>query len=81
MAWDSPLGALRELVEACADGFVDADPTTRLTRLVVEVPIELQSRVEPDGTATLGVAPPRQAMETTVMPVLHRIRIDVGADR
>ena len=55
--------------------------TMSLTCLIVEAPIELQSRVQPDGTVALEVAPPRQAMETTVMPVLHRIRIDVVADR
>ena len=81
MAWDSPLGALRELVEACADGFDATASTTRLVRLIVEAPIELQSHVQPDGTVALEVAPPRQSMETTVMPVLHRIRIDVVADR
>jgi hypothetical protein len=81
MAWDSPLGALGELVEACADGFAATAGTMSLTRLIVEGPIELQSRVLPDGTVALEVAPPRQAMETTVMPVLHRIRIDVAADR
>jgi hypothetical protein len=81
MAWDSPLGALGEIVAACADGFEASAGTLGLTRLRVEAPMELQSHVQPDGTVTLGVAPPRQAMETTVMPVLHRIRIDVVADR
>jgi hypothetical protein len=81
MAWDSPLGALGELVEACAEGFEATASTMSLTRLIVESPIELQSHVQPDGTVALAVAPPRQPMETTVMPVLHRIRINVMADR
>ena len=81
MAWDSPLGALGELVEACAEGFEATASSVSLTRLIVESPIELQSHVQPDGTVALAVAPPRQPMETTVMPVLHRIRIDVMADR
>lgn len=80
MAWDSPLGALGELVEACAVGFEANAATMTLTRLVIAAPIELQSHVQPDGSVTLEVAPPRQSIETTVMPVLHRIRIDVVAD-
>jgi hypothetical protein len=81
VAWDSPLGALDELVEACAEGFEATASTMSLTRLIVESPIELQSHVQPDGTVALAVAPPRQPMETTVMPVLHRIRINVVAGR
>jgi hypothetical protein len=81
MAWDSPLGPLAELVEACADGFEATAGTMSLTRLVIAAPIELQSHVQPDGIVSLEVAPPRQARETTVMPVLHRIRLNVVADR
>ena len=81
MAWDSTLGPVSELVEACAGGFEATAGTISLTRLVVDAPIELQSRTHADGTVALEVAPPRQTMETTVMPVLHRIRINVVADR
>jgi hypothetical protein len=81
MAWDSPLGALGELVEACAVGFDATAESMSLTRLIVEAPIELQSHVQHDGTLALEVAPPRQTMATTVMPVLHHIRIGVVANR
>lgn len=86
MAWDSPLAALAELVAACADVTGDAeyaggdaarpDQTgLRVTELVVDSPVELGIRAGEDGGVELVAAPPRQAMETSVMPVLHRIRL------
>ena len=47
----------------------------RLDALIVETPIELQTHGQRRRQRRLTVAPPRQAAETTVMPVLHRIRI------
>ena len=77
MPWDSPLAELADLVAACAD--LSADPTGDLsvTEVVVELPVELGVRADADGLVELVAAPPRQAMETTVMPVLHRIRLRV----
>jgi len=85
--WDSPLAALAELVAACAD--VTGDPLDagrehvageaglRVSELVVESPLEMGIRADDHGVVELVAAPPRQAMETTVMPVLHRIRLRV----
>lgn len=88
MPWDSPLAALAELVAACAD--VTGDPLDtgrehvageeeglRVSELVVESPLEMGIRADDHGVVELVAAPPRQAMETTVMPVLHRIRLRV----
>ena len=88
MPWDSPLEALAELVAACAD--VTGDPPdhgrehTRgedegihVTELVVESPLEMGILADDQGVVELVAAPPRQSMETTVMPVLHRIRLRV----
>lgn len=84
MAWDSPLSALAEVVIACAEledtGAPVGDGNLRLARLVVEMPLELQTRTD-DGVVALAVAPPRQAAETTVMPVLHRLRLVVEEQR
>ena len=78
VAWDSPLSTLAEIVDACTA--LDAG-ATRLERLVVEMPLELQTRTGEDGGVVLAAAPPRQAAETTVMPVLHRLRIVVEEQR
>lgn len=81
MPWDSPLSALADIVAAC--GEIDDDPgpsspaEMRISRVVVDTPLEL--RVDPldKGGVALAAAPPRQAAATTVMPVLHRIRLYV----
>jgi hypothetical protein len=77
MAWDSPLGPLGDLVAVCAAAAEPVAGSVTVTRLVVQMPVELQSYALPSGDVSLGVAPPRQALETSVMPVLHRIRIVV----
>jgi hypothetical protein len=80
MAWDSELGPLADLVGGCAEAVDAAAGSLDLQRLVVETPVELQSARSADGSVSVGVAPPRQALATTVMPVLHRLRIVVVAE-
>lgn len=79
MAWDSSLGPLADLVGGCAEAIDATEGSIDLERLVVETPIELRTVPAADGTVSVGVAPPRQALETTVMPVLHRLRVVVVA--
>jgi len=85
MAWDSPLTALEQVVTACADleqVHADAaDDALRLDRVVVGMPLELQTRTTDSGEVTLETSPPRQALPTSVMPALHRIRLVVEVDR
>lgn len=85
MAWDSPLAALEQVVTACADleqvAAHAAEDALRLDRVVVDMPLELQTRTAQSGEVTLETSPPRQALATTVMPVLHRIRLVVEVDR
>lgn len=88
MAWDSPLAALEQVVTACADlglegagDRVTDDGGVRLDRLVVEMPLELQTRTSARGEVTVETSPPRQALVTSVMPVLHRIRLTVEGER
>ena len=86
MSWDSPLAEVAALVDACraaTAGTTEAGGVV-LDRLAVTCPVELQVLVGPDGQVRLAAAPPRQALETTVMPVLHRLRVVVvrdGADQ
>jgi hypothetical protein len=80
VAWDDPLSPVADLVAACASAIDRTAGSMSLERLVVETPVELQALTETEGALSLGVAPPRQARETTVMPVLHRLRITVVAE-
>ena len=85
MAWDDPLSALEEVVTACADLDRTGAGTTReavsVDRVVVAMPLELQSRTSERGEVILEASPPRQAMPTSVMPVLHRIRLVMEVER
>jgi hypothetical protein len=79
MAWDSPLDTLAGLVAACAQAAEPAAGALTVQRLTVQTPVELQSYVVSGGEVSVGLSPPRQARDTTVMPVLHRIRIVLEA--
>lgn len=80
MPWDSPLSALADIVTACGelDGPGPSSPAAmRISRVVVDTPLELRVAPMDNGGVALAAAPPRQAAATTVMPVLHRIRLYV----
>ena len=51
-----------------------------LDRADVATPIEVDAIVGEDGAVTLTSAPPTQHVETTYMPVLHRVRMTVAVD-
>lgn len=56
---------------------VDEDAGVRawVDALEVETPVELGIDVGPDGRVTLGGAPPLYHVETSELPVLHRVRL------
>ena len=58
----------------------DLGVAMEMERADVSTPIELDVAVEDDGRVTLITAPPTQHVETTYMPVLHRVRMVVTAD-
>ncbi len=61
---------------------VDSDfgVAMRLERATLDLPIELDVRSGDDGRVEIISAPPTQHVETTYMPVFHRIRLTVTAD-
>jgi hypothetical protein len=52
----------------------------RLEQAKVDLPIELDVYTTPDGRVEIASSPPTQQIETTYMPVFHRIRLTVTAD-
>lgn len=48
-------------------------------RLDVDLPVEMDVTALADTVARVGVGPPTQWVETTVMPVFHRLRLTVEA--
>jgi hypothetical protein len=53
----------------------DAGVRTRITGYDVTTPVELDIVVRADGTVELGGAPPLYHLPTSVLPVLHSVRI------
>lgn len=52
----------------------------RMERAELDLPIELDVRADDRGVVTIASAPPTQQVETSYMPVFHRIRMTVTAD-
>jgi hypothetical protein len=81
---DEFLGPFATLVECLGDLEVVVDPVTgdgmRVERAVLDLPIELDVGVDDDGVVVLATAPPTQHVETTIMPVFHQVRIEIGVD-
>lgn len=48
--------------------------------LTLDLPIEIQTLRNEANELELGVAPPTQWIETTVQPVLHRVRVTLELD-
>jgi hypothetical protein len=67
-------------------GFTDAisesgalEQNFNTTRIAIALPVELT--IDAAGPELrLAVAPPRQRTETSIMPVLHRLRLTIVAD-
>jgi hypothetical protein len=49
-------------------------------RLALDMPIELQTLRDEGNRLTLGTSPPTQWIETSVQPVLHRLRVALELD-
>lgn len=60
------------------DGLL-SDPTysLRVDHLRLDLPVELAVAVEIDGSLRLSAGPPTQHLETTTMPAVHHIRMEV----
>jgi hypothetical protein len=50
-------------------------------RVSLDLPFELEVAAAADGGVILGGAPPTQHLETSIMPVLHRLRLRITRDR
>ena len=64
-------------IAAAPTGDPMLDATMHVERLELELPCELQVLQAPDGALTIGGSAPTQRVETTVMPVFHRVAVTV----
>lgn len=58
----------------------DGQMALYVERLTLDMPIELQTLRDESNRFDLGVAPPTQWIETSVQPVLHRLRLTFELD-
>lgn len=65
-----------------AAGLVDLDPIVSddaralfVERLVIDQPIELEVRTGADGGVEVLASPPTQQIDTSLWPVLHRLKL------
>ena len=49
-------------------------------RLALDMPLELQTVRDEGNRLTIGTSPPTQWIETSVQPVLHRLRLTLELD-
>ena len=54
--------------------------TVTVSEVAFDLPIELDIRVDEGGVRELGISPPTQIVETTVMPVFHRLTVRIGSE-
>jgi len=57
-----------------------ADDGMAMTAITVAMPVELDILAGGGRVLALGGAPPTQAIETSVLPVFHQLRVTLVAD-
>lgn len=50
-------------------------------KVSLDIPIQLDLRVQEDGTVVIGTSPPLYYVETTIMPVFHQMQLNIEIDR
>ena len=83
---DEALRPFFQLVQGLAEAGAEvADPETGMAFAVeamkVDIPIAMDVHVDDEGRVLLGSAPPTQHIETSVMPVFHRLKVRVVRTR
>ena len=78
---ESKLSSFTEFIQALANGY-DLSPTGKahVTELRIELPVELEFGVSSNGKVHIEAGPPTQLIETTFMPVWHRLVLKLTAD-
>ena len=71
---------LADLDAHMADDDLGLGLAMHMERADLDLPVELDAEVAEDGAVSLTSAPPTQHVETTYMPVFHRLRLVVAVD-
>ncbi|UII31262.1 hypothetical protein LVD17_23505 [Fulvivirga ulvae] len=66
------------------DGYLtstEAEFALKMENVELDIPVQLDIRVAPDGTVQIGGSPPLYYVETTVMPVFHQMKINIERNK
>ncbi|MBD2206940.1 hypothetical protein H6G33_31185 [Calothrix sp. FACHB-1219] len=79
---DTPLNPFGELIAQLTDYEPQTyDPETGLTmsieQITIQMPIEMRIETQENGEVTVKSSAPTQNIETTIMPVFHRLQLRV----
>lgn len=77
---DKDLQPLSEFVLGLVDWRDDEETAAILEEARLDLPIELAVRIDDDGSVRVVASPPRQQIETSILPVFHRLNIRVTLD-
>lgn len=75
-----PLPPLGDLLATMLDVETGDDPAVTLQALAADLPLELELVTGGDRVLAFGAAPPLQRIETSLHPMLHRIRFTLTCD-
>lgn len=73
-----PLPPLGAFVGELMDVIDPADPAG-LARITVDMPIECDLLTGGEAVLAFGASPPTQRIETSLLPVFHRLRVTLAA--
>ncbi|WP_017661028.1 hypothetical protein [Baaleninema simplex] len=59
----------------------DSNSTMHVESIDIKMPLELQVNADESGEVSIGGSAPTQTIETTVMPVFHRLKLHLTIDR
>lgn len=57
-----------------------AEQGAMIERLTVEMPIEIDLLAGGDAVLACGASPPTQRIETSILPIFHRLRVTLAAE-
>lgn len=72
-----PVGQLLVNISEIQGELKDDISSMSIESLKIEMPFELDVRIDANGRLVLGGSPPTQQLETSFMPVFHKMKVNI----
>jgi hypothetical protein len=72
-----PMGQLLVSISEIQGELKDDICSMSIESVKIEMPFELDVRVDSNGRLVVGGSPPTQQLETTFMPVFHKMKVNI----